>query len=96
MGRKAVLERGPRLVQQGGRREHVNDQPIVLLTEAEAAARVKVLDGAKNPARQFREWATRKGVPVKYVGRRRAYDERLLLAFIDGESWTRRHRPLGK
>jgi hypothetical protein len=65
-------------------------------TEVEATAYVKVFDRAKNPVRQFREWADRVGVPVKYrVGRKRIYDRHILEAFMAGTRWTQRHRVAG-
>lgn len=65
-----------------------------LLTEREATSLVKVFNECKNPVRQFREWACRAGVPVKRVGRKRLYDPRVLDAFMEGATWTRRHRLL--
>lgn len=91
MSRTPLLERGPRLIEPRRRVEDVRHEPVVLLTEAEAAARVRVFDGCKNPVRQFQEWARKVGLPVKRIGRKRAYDARVLDAFIDGQRWTKRH-----
>ena len=64
-----------------------------LLTEAEAADHCRYFDrGCANPVRAFQKWARRVGIPVKRAGRKRLYDPRVLDAFLDGETWTTRHR----
>jgi hypothetical protein len=64
-----------------------------LLTEAEAAARCRYDERqCKDPVRAFQRWARRAGIPVKHVGRARLYDPRILDAFLDRATWTKRHR----
>jgi hypothetical protein len=68
---------------------------VKLLTESEAAEHARYFDrGVKNPVRAFQRWARRAGVPVKRVGRARLYAPYILDAFLDLETWTRRHREL--
>ena len=68
-------------------------QPDVLMTEREAAEHCRYCDrGLVDPVRSFQQWARRMGVPVKYVGRTRLYDLRVLDAFLDRASWTRRYK----
>lgn len=66
---------------------------VVLLTEAEAAQRLRYFDrGCANPVRAFQQWARRVGMPVSYVGRARLYDPTVLDAFMARKPWTLRHR----
>lgn len=67
-------------------------QPVKLLTELQAAERALYFErGLAKPVRAFQAWARRAGLPVKYSGRKRLYDPRILEAFLDREDWTRRH-----
>lgn len=69
-------------------------QDVKLLTEKEAAERCRYFDrGCADPVRSFQRTARRLGIPVKRVGRTRLYDPRVLDAFMEKETWTRRHRP---
>lgn len=68
---------------------------VRLLTEREAAEHCRYFDrGCTKPVEAFQKWARRAGVPVKYVGRSRLYDPRVLDAFLERETWTRRHQPV--
>lgn len=65
---------------------------MTLLTERQAADYCKYTErDLKDPVRAFQVWARRWGVPVKYVGRFRLYDPTVLDAFMDRDSWTKRH-----
>lgn len=65
---------------------------VRLLTEREAAEHCRYFDrGCANPVRAFQQAARRLGVPVKYLGRTRLYDPRVLDAFLERATWTRRH-----
>lgn len=76
------LPRGPQ------RTQHVRP-----LTETEAARHMGYFErGCANPVRAFQQCARRLGIPVKYSGRFRMYDPRVLEAFMEREGWTRRHR----
>ncbi len=81
--------------QQPPRDEIVMPRPDQLLTEAEAAARFRYFDrGLTDPVAAFQRMARRRGIPVKYAGRTRLYDPRILDAFLERKPWTRRHRAL--
>lgn len=68
-------------------------RPEQLLTEREAADRCRYFDrGLRDPLGSFQRFARRAGIPVKYAGRARLYDPRILDAFLDRDPWTRRHR----
>jgi hypothetical protein len=63
-----------------------------LLTEAEAAQYCRYFDrGCAHPVRAFQQHARRAGIPVKYSGRARLYEPRVLDAFLDRANWTSRH-----
>lgn len=75
-------------VASGERQPH-----IPLLTEREAAAYCRYFDrGCNKPVQAFQKWARRSGIPVKYAGRSRLYDPRILDAFLDRTGWTHRYR----
>lgn len=63
------------------------------LTETDAARFCGYFErGCAHPVRAFQQCARRLGIPVKYIGRTRLYDPRVLDAFMEREAWTRRHR----
>lgn len=87
-----TLQAVPSRAHQPQGHAEIPTQPDELLTEAEACAFVKVFNARKHPVRSFADWARRAGVPVKRVGRARVYSRRVLSAFLDQQTWTRRHR----
>lgn len=42
-----------------------------------------------NSAILFRQWAARHRVPVSRIGRKMLYDKRVLVAYANGEPWTK-------
>jgi hypothetical protein len=91
---KRSLQPSASSAQQSERYAHVPTAPVDLLSETDAARHFGYFDRAcVNPVRAFQQCARRLGIPVKYAGRVRRYDPRVLDAFMERETWTRRHRP---
>lgn len=69
------------------------DRDRVYLTLEEAADLAR-FDTCQKPVVAFRKWAMRAGLPVCRRGRVLLVERRVLEAFLNGDSWTRRHRPV--
>lgn len=80
-----ALKASATLPEKTDRDLNVSGQPEYLLT-AEAATLLRF-----NTPHLFHKWAQRNRVPVLHRGRTLLYERRVLVAFLEGRGWTKRH-----